>query len=116
MKPSDLPNSNNQYLFNIKVVKRKGCKTGCMIDILVDNVVLIMELDTGASVSIISGESCSGTTFFSSSPVKLRTYTGKPLAILGKRMLCVKYEKLKCNLPLIMVAGTGQSLFDLNYL
>ena len=63
MKPSDLPNSNNQYLFNIKVVKPKGCNTDCMIDILVDNVVLTMELDTGASVSIISGERCSGTTF-----------------------------------------------------
>ena len=50
----------------------------------------------------------------SSSPVKFRTYTGKPLAILGQRMVCDKYEKQKCNLPLIVLAGTGPSLFDLN--
>ena len=116
MKSCDLPNSNDQCLFNIKALKPRGQKIGVMIDIHVD--ILTMELDTGASVSIIlekTWRKVLQSQHLSSSPVKLRTYTTEPLAFLG-RGWCLSNMRSRSNLPLIVVAGTGPLLLGLNWL
>jgi len=48
--------------------------------------------------------------------VKLKTYTGEPLRIMGEANLHVRYDSQEHTLPLVVVAGSGPSLFGLNWL
>ena len=79
-----------------------------------------MELDTGASLSVM-GE----TTFLSllgntvpSEPTEVRlcTYTGDRLPVLGEATVTVTYESQSVTLPLIIVQGQGAALFGRNWL
>ena len=48
--------------------------------------------------------------------MKLKTYTGEPLRIMGEANLHVRYDSQEHTLPLVVVAGSGPSLFGLNWL
>ena len=41
---------------------------------------------------------------------------GEPLCILGQKSMSVEYGSQKCTLHLVVVAGSGPSLFSLNWL
>ena len=78
-----------------------------------------MELDTGASVTVVSEKTWHE--LFPNRPVnqsqvRLKTYTGEPLAILGQGEVEVAYGEQVCRLPLVVVGGCGPSLFGLNWL
>ena len=78
-----------------------------------------MELDTGAAVSIVSEKTYH--TQLSSWPlesasVKLKTYGGEPIQVLGKLTLPVKYENQSHNLPLYVVVGDKPALFGRDWL
>ena len=87
----------------------------------VNGVELQMEVDTGASASIISQ-----TTYQKSWPthapplqpsnVKLRTYTGEELKVLGSLTTEVQYLNQKARLHLLVVAGSGPSLLGRDWL
>ena len=67
-----------------------------------------MELDTGASLSLISEDSYQK--YFShlqleNSNVKLATYTGDNMAVLGELHVKVRHGKQTETLPLIVVKG-----------
>ena len=78
-----------------------------------------MELDTGASLSIISED-----VFKSLSPrppleptsVKLKTYSGESLEILGKVHVIVNYEGNTYTLSVIVVMGSGPCLLGRDWL
>ena len=78
-----------------------------------------MELDTGASASLVSEK-----TFYHHWPSKelkessaiLRTYTGQALEVIGCTDATVKYRSQEMQLPLLVVAGEGPSLFGHNWL
>ena len=82
-----------------------------------------MEVDTGASVSVISE-----TTYRSSlwtdkerpplrdSTARLRTYTGEPIDVLGEIVTDVKYRTQKKQLKLLVVRGDGPSLLGRDWL
>ena len=88
-------------------VKLNGCPT-------------TMELDTGASLSVMGdstlkallGDSVSITP----SDVTLRTYTGEELPVLGQVDVTVTYESQVISLPLIIIQGKGVTLFGRNWL
>ena len=44
------------------------------------------------------------------SNVKLRAYTGEPIAVLGKATVEVKYKEQTKQLPLHIVGGNGPNL------
>ena len=78
-----------------------------------------MELDTGASLSLISEDSYQK--YFShlqleNSNVKLTTYTGDNIAVLGELHVKVQHGRQTETLPLIVVKGSGPSLFGRNWL
>ena len=79
-----------------------------------------MELDTGADVSIISEktyQSMLAQTQLQPLNVPLRTYTGERMKVLGKVSVTVQYEhNAPVDLPLVIVAGEGPSLFGRNWL
>ena len=78
-----------------------------------------MEIDTGASVSVISK-----TTYqhefkeyeLQESSVHLITYGGEPLSVLGEIVINVSHGDNKAQLPLLVVDKDGPSLFGRNWL
>ena len=90
------------------------------LEVEVNSHPLVMELDTGADVSLISEKTYRS--HFSKSTllplnVPLRTYTGEQMQVLGKLKARVKYEQQSpCELTLVVVAGDGPSLFGRNWL
>ena len=78
-----------------------------------------MEIDTGASVSVISK-----TTYHSDfsgyklqrSSVRLTTYGGEPLSVYGEFMIDVSHGNNKAQLPLLVVDKDGPSLLGRNWL
>ena len=79
-----------------------------------------MELDTGASLSVIS-ESTYRSIFgdnhrLDSTDVTLRLYNGQELPVLGSTNVHVQCEGQTAMLPLIVVKGAGASLIGRNWL
>lgn len=80
---------------------------------------LLMEIDTGAAVSIISQQEYRRS--FAHLPlegarVKLKTYTGECIPVLGQFTATVQYEDQVNELPLIVVKGNGPNLCGRNWL
>ena len=79
-----------------------------------NTVTLPMELDTGASVSLVSEKTlCDkfANTMLAPSDIRLKTYTGEKLKVLGEMSAQVRYRGQECLLPLLIVSGSGPSLF-----
>ena len=89
------------------------------MDIEINGTALNMEVDTGATVFIISK-----TTYqklFSEIPIKpaslhLRTYTGEPIDVEGEMNAQVKYASQIKEPGLIVVRGDSPHLFGSNWL
>ncbi|PIK56483.1 hypothetical protein BSL78_06598 [Apostichopus japonicus] len=89
------------------------------VDIKIDGQSVRMEVDTGASMSIVSEK-----TFKANWPNKewhktdivLRTYTGATVEILGETEVTVEYQRQKCKLLLIVIRGEGASLLGRDWL
>ena len=106
-------------LMNIQAVKPTMSKAGIMLDLAVEGSPLQMELDTGASVSIVSEKTWKAlpqAPNLQRSPIKLKTYTGQELRVLGQATVQVQYGLQERQLPLVVVAGSGPSLFGRNWL
>ena len=84
----------------------------------INGTTLCMELDTGASVSLVSErvwrEKLNAVPLKPSS-LRLRTYTGEPLELLGQAQVHVVYEGQSATLPMLVVSGDGPSLFGRNW-
>ena len=87
------------------------------VPMIVENQKLVMEIDTGAAVSILS--STDYDKHFShiamkTSPIMLQTYTGEQVKVLGEIEVLVEGQEKK--LPLVVVNGQGPSLLGRNWL
>ena len=86
----------------------------------VNGVPIEMELDTGASVTLISTrvwEQSLNKIPLETTSMVLKTYTGELLKIRGQVMVKVTYQGQEVNhLPLLVVEGSGPSLFGRNWL
>ena len=78
-----------------------------------------MELDTGAAVSLISQETWQSRLHkipLKETDVRLKTYTGESIKVLGEAMVTVVYGEQEAKLPLLVVPGSGPSLLRRNCL
>ena len=78
-----------------------------------------MELDTGASVSLISEATWSrlySKKKLQKTTIILRTYTGEKIQPLGSCSVEVKYKEEGAILPLLVIKGNGPNLFGRNWL
>ena len=85
-----------------------------MLDLVVNRKPLVMKIDTGASVSLVSEKTWKR--IFQGCPlepskVHLSTYSGEGLKVLGEKEVKVQYGSQEVSLPLIVVEGTGVSLY-----
>ena len=83
---------------------------------------LVMEVDTGAAVTVISEATFNQVGGVSSlsqlhpSMVKLRTYTGEEIPVVGELSVKVQCQGQVEQLPLVVVAGDGPSLLGRDWL
>ena len=87
----------------------------------VNSVEMVMELDTGAALSVISERTYQkmwphGAPDLEPSTVSLHTYTGEQLEVLGSVSVQVEYKDQHECLPLLVVQGSGSSLLGCNWL
>ena len=84
----------------------------------VNGIPIKMELDTGASVTLISAQvwEQSLNKPLEETNIILKTYTGEALSIKGQVMVNVKHGDQEVTLPLLVVDGSGPSLFGRNWL
>ena len=79
-----------------------------------------MELDTGAAISVINESTykivLAQQPLLRKSNVKLHTYSGEQLSVLGELQVTVHYNEQKVSLPLIVLQGSGPNLFGRNWL
>ena len=88
--------------------------------VMINNHPVPMELDMGASVSVIS-ESTYNTVLkdtvpLESTDISLHTYMGEELPVLGVTTVAISYESQTTFLPLVVVKGDRASLFGRNWL
>ena len=103
-------------LFVVHTHSNKPLKT----TLLVEGQELTMEIDTGAGVSLVSEETVSSS-FMKYLPlyptdVRLRTYTGEAVPVLGKLMVSVVKDEASITLPLLVVKGGGTTLLGRDWL
>ena len=83
---------------------------------------LDMEVDTGASASLISMQTYNKLWPSATAPplkptdAKLRTYTGEELTLKGRLTVRVVYGQQEATLPLLVVDGSGPSLLGRDWL
>lgn len=88
----------------------------------INDVDLLMEIDTGASLSILSGAKYQellqkGAQLpLEPSQVSLKTYTGESLNVLGSIRATVKFEGQVNELSLLVVVGNGPALLGRNWM
>ena len=107
-----------------RVCKSKPLPKGqpLLVSVSIDNASLEMEVDTGASVSIISEEtynrlwSPEDAPPLQKSSVKLRTYSGEQIGVKGSTIVTVKYKDQTEQLPLVVANGSGPSLLGRDWL
>ena len=93
-----------------------------MVTVQLNEAELQMEVDTGASVSLISEAtykklwSTMHRPQTDASSRKLQTYTGEKLNVLGSITIDVEYQTQRHTLPLLVVAGTGSSLLGRDWM
>ena len=107
-------------LEDIQVVKQIGGKMPPLkVCLQVDECEIPMEIDTGASMSIMSETTYRKlwpTRELEVSDVKLQTYSKEPIPVVGARKVQVYYEGQTATLPLIVVEGDGPTLLGRNWL
>ena len=117
---SDRPPPSNKVDNTYTLFTLPGKVKPLVITVNLNGVDVSMELDTEASLSIISEE-----TFRSiaqpmdnlqPTDIALTTYTGESLSIMGTYNVQVCYQSQVHTLPLIVVKGHGPSLFGRNWL
>ena len=90
--------------------------------VLVNKAELCMEVDTGASLSLISEtthselQKLTQLPALSPSTIKLRTYSGEELEVLGQMTVTVGYQTQLHRLSLVVVRGSGPSLLGRDWL
>ena len=108
-------------LLNALVAEKQATHVPSGIEVPVDlnGIHLLMELDTGAGVSIISQETYNR--HFKETPFQpcythLHTYTGYPVQVSGQFLVQLKYKNQNVTVSLLVVKGSGSSLFGRNWL
>ena len=103
----------------IFAVGSKAASDPIKVQLTINDHPLVMELDTGAAVSIISQsqqEKELPDIKLSPCNIRLKTYTGERMHVVGEAAVEICCNQQKETLPLIVVTGNGPALFGRNWL
>lgn len=115
---SDIENAIDHSPFLCITVAQTN-KHGIEIPVQLNGISIVMELDTGAGISIISEETFDK--HFKNSPLKpcstqLHTHNGDQIKVCGQFDTSLKYNSRCITLQLVVVEGSGPSLFGRDWL
>ena len=117
---SDPPTTSNGLEHTYLLFTLPGKVKPIVITVNVNGTDILMEVDTGASLSIISEQTfwaiASPTDKLQSTSITLTTYSGDNLHIMGTYDVQVDYKSQSHTLPLVVVQAHGPSLFGRNWL
>ena len=104
-------------MFNIQAKRSKPL----LVTLQLNQQTLSMELDTGASLSIINDKTYKSLwstqqPLLEDTNIRLHTYTKETIRVLGQIIVVVTYKEQVRMLPLLVVAGEGLSLFGRDWL
>ena len=107
-----------EYTYTLSTLT--GKVKAIVITVNVNGTDILMEVDTGASISVISGQTfqaiASPTDKLQTTSITFTTYSGQNLHILGTYDVQVGYNSHSQTLPLVVVQGHGPSLFERKWL
>jgi hypothetical protein len=113
-------NSGNEHWPIFSLSEKSGRSKEIKISLTLEDELIEMDLDTGASLSVISEElyktKLVEKVTLRPSRVILKTYSGEMLGVLGEINVHVKYQKQSKFLPVIVVKGSGPALFGRNWM
>ena len=117
--PKEVTSSDDKAEEYTLFTLKGGASTRIKVDMQVDEHNLVMELDTGASRSVIS--EATYRRYFQGKPfmkgeVKLRTYSGHEVQVRGELQVVVRYHGQQEDLSLLVVEGDGPSLLGRDWL
>ena len=105
--------------FQLYAIGAKAATRPIIVDIQINGKQLLMEVDTGAALSIISEQTWKtvlpGTTL-KKADVVLTTYTNERMTVMGELLVQVAYKQQCERLPIVVVTGDGPSLLGRNWL
>ena len=117
---NDVEEDSDDSLASVDAVKQIGGKVPPLkVHVQIDDCDILMEVDTGASVSIMAESTYQKlwpTKELGVSGIKLQTYSREPLPVVGTRDVQVMYEGQRAKLPLVVVKGNGPTLLGRNWL
>ena len=111
--------SDDLKIKQIFVIGMKSASGPFEVEMSLNDQPIRMEVDTGAAVSIISqaqfrqllpGERVM------TSDIRLKTYTGQPMEVIGESMVKVAHNQQSELLPIVIVADEGPPLIGRNWL
>ncbi|OON19082.1 retroviral aspartyl protease, partial [Opisthorchis viverrini] len=92
------------------------------VELQVNNASVVFELDTGSAVTICSEKSWQDNLEatvkgkLQQAPVRLRTYTGEEVKLLGKKNVNVSYKGVTVNETIYIAEGSGRNLLGRDWL
>ena len=104
---------------NLFCINSVGTNPPLHVDVLVDDVPIVFHLDTGAGVSLMNNNDFDkhfGNTTLSPNSVKLRSYSGNKINVVGEKLVKVSVGDQQSNLVLVVVEGDGPPLFGRTWL
>ena len=102
-------------LFNLSCKQQKPLE----ITVSMEGKQLVMEVDTGASLSLMSESTCKQLWPNKRIPpanVNLRTYSGERVGVLGRLEVNVVYQDQRATVPILIVKGEGPTLLGRDWL
>ena len=91
-----------------------------MVEVKLNGVTMQMEVDTGASVSLMGEAHFKSLkekgAMLSPSKAKLSTYTGETIQVLGTSDVKVEHKGQTAMLPLVVIPGSGSPLLGRDWL
>ena len=110
------PTKNKYPLFTLTM---SHTTHAIVVPVEINNMTVNMEIDTGATVSLVSEETYNQhwpQQQLEESNTRLKTYSGEHLETLGNMNVSVCYSDQQVTLPLVVIKGKGPSLFGRNWL
>ena len=116
---TDSEEDGGEYeLYQIRTVRHKPFTAVVMVN----GAAIPMEIDTGASVSVVGEETFKtiqegpSAVELRNTTARLRTYTGEAISIRGSALVPVEHNGQSMTLPLIVTAGSGTPLLGRDWL
>ena len=115
-EPSDEESDEEYSLYSVS----SGSTKPLVVKVQLNGTDMELELDAGASVSLISEETFhklrKGNELLGKTKAKLFTYTGELIRVKGSANVKVDHNGQRATLPLIVTQGSGPSLFGRDWL